>query len=223
MDSHLSGFQLLRVASGQPIEASLARHAEACPACRAELARLRQEQAAMDAFLHPEARVAELRAALAGRSGRRPARRGLVPAVSVAAAALLALLVVPRFVSEPEPSPGTRLKGGFEVAVHLQRDGAVTLTTADRVPARSGDRVRLGVRAPRAGFATVAALVDGAFVPIGELTAVPVAGGSETVLPGSLALECAGPFETLRVSWAAAEDVAAGPEPSTTILFVCER
>jgi len=216
--SHLSGFQLLRLAEGQPIEPSLARHADSCPDCQGELGRLRQERAAMDAFLQPEGRLAELRARSAS-AARRRVLRWVAPLAGLAAAALVALLVVPR----AELPPGTRVKGGFEVAVHVQRGEAVTLTTSERIAARSGDRVRLAVRAPRAGFATVAALSGDAFVPIDALTQLPVAGGAETLLPGSLVLECAGPFETLRVSYAAAEDVAAGPEPSVTFLFLCER
>jgi hypothetical protein len=120
-------------------------------------------------------------------------RRWLVPATAVAAAALIALAVLPRSDREgqEEAGGGTRLKGGARLGFYLKRGEEVVRGASGDV-LHPGDQVRFAISAAEPGFAAVLS-VDGAgrvsvYHPDGA-RAQAFAAGTDQVLPGSIELD----------------------------------
>jgi len=106
-------------------------HLRECDACAQKVATLRADQAALLAEVPPARFVMQV----AARKARSARRRYLVAPLALAAAAGLALFVLPR--------DGVRVKGR-SLVVSVQRDGATHVLAADERVA-AGDRLQLAL------------------------------------------------------------------------------
>ncbi len=134
MSGHPSFLQLDRLASGLA-DAETSRHARACSACSAHLARVAPLPSTPEwARALPPVRGPWWRRLLAGRAKWLPAAAcGLALAGAVAVVAL------------PRAEPVVSAKGSPSVAVYVKRGGRVFLWDG-RAPLRAGDAVQLKVQ-----------------------------------------------------------------------------
>lgn len=168
-------------------DAAARKHVAACEPCQRHVERLR---GLAEAPLPPLLRARMKQAAPA------PSRRlWLLAPMFAAAAAAVALLVLPSLRAEVE-SGVTRIKGGPAVAVHILR-GQEVVRWDGRAAVQSGDRLRLELAAPGYSQVTVA-------TPQGEgllhvLYSGPLAADSPALLPTSWQVDGSGESETLVV------------------------
>jgi hypothetical protein len=155
-------------------EAATAAHVEACEACAAYVAKLKEEASAFRARVDA---VAFAKAIAARESSTRPPgvvkAIGIVtPALAIAAAALLWLhgagpgaVVTPPGLTPPVPASdtssaeGARFKGGLTVAVVRERGGAQE-RLAGPFEVRPGDRIRVEIGVDREEAITAGLLAD---------------------------------------------------------------
>jgi hypothetical protein len=177
------------LSAGEDVPAADRAHADACPACAAQLDALR---AAADAFVRarPADRFLRQLAAREAAAARPAGLRRLFPALAVAVPLAAAIALLPRLVDAPN---GVALKGdGFRVAVARAAGGAPELAAADAV-VRPGDALRFSYEADRDGHLLVLDL-DGrgdasVLHPFGAAASAPLAAGDRGFLPGSVVLD----------------------------------
>jgi hypothetical protein len=164
---HPSGARLDAVATGDA-DADAVAHVTVCAECRAYVARLREELAefagnegrAADAFA---AQVAASRHAAVSRRRASWWAAAAVPVVALAACVVL-------FVRAPRPGPvldtpsppsegPIRFKGGPQIAVIVQRDGAQVRHTGS-LQVAAGDRIRLELALDHDGEVTAGVLTE---------------------------------------------------------------
>jgi hypothetical protein len=211
---HPSEIQLLNYSCDLPIDDRIREHIVGCPDCQKQIEQLQHQRARLEPFVQVEKKLdgflERYRASKAGS----PARLvRWAPAVGV-----VLLLVVGFLAWHLLDRRGTiRLKGSVNVNVYVKRDAQV-VKAGDDFKYRAGDKIRLGVVSPRAVRVTVLAEKSGGMEPIGTLEDVEIPPGGETLLPGSLYLDCDRDAEVLqvRIQSPAVSD-------SRTIHLECER
>jgi len=179
----LSDLALDRMVAAQ---AERAAHLEGCERCRARL-ELFEAAAASAAVKRVLDQVAARAPAHASFFERHRFRLGLAGACAAAAAAIALVAVRP----SPPPPDEVRIKG-TSLAFFRQRAGAVTHGVSGDT-FQPGDALRFVVSSGSPGyFFLVGVLPSGevvAYHPYGGKKSVPIAGGREITLPGSLVLD----------------------------------
>jgi len=216
---HPSDTQLVNYGMGLGLEQDLSRHIEGCAQCKQRLEQLETERQVFEKDLDARQRLAEIleHQGQAAASGRPVVLRWLP-----VACALLILVIGLAFVFFKESAPDSmpRIKGAPGVQVYVKRGGRV-LQADEAFRYRASDRIRLGVLAPRPVRVTVLALQPAGYTAVEGLVDIPVPAGEETVLPGSLSLDCASGSETLRLS---IRDATSDAPPSMRKLVLrCEQ
>jgi len=175
----ISWLRLETFASGRA-DPAIATHLAACRACTHCLHEIRGDLVALPALALPPA----------------PRRAAwwtwLVPALGLAAAAAIALVVLAPWRGAPAPRPRedvVAVKGVGEVVVEVVRERAGVIRTDARTFA-TGDRWKLVVTCPPAGTATfdVAVTEAGAAAIDRPLVPATLACGNRVVLPGAFTL-----------------------------------
>ena len=180
----LSDLSLDRLVAGEHVDAPKQAHLGGCDPCTARLAAFRREQQLaaplVDELRQRPAKVLPL-----------PRRRWLVAAPLFAAAALLLLMLLPRF----RPLPAERAKGGAPALVldvvvrHV--DGSIeALAPGKRVHA--GDAVRFVVSTARPGHLVILGLDAAGKVSVYVADGAnphPIVRGVRQPMPGSIILD----------------------------------
>ncbi len=174
MNVHVSIPELERVAGGGPTP----RHAEDCPRCAAEVARV---AAAGERYLAAHPPDVFARAVLARarpRQRQRAVRRWSLAAGGLACAAAALLFFARR---DPEaPAPTVRAKGGDVALVAFARRGGATFAIADGEALSPGDRLAFAYSAPGPRHVLLLGIDDAGTISRyhpAEGAAAPVAGG----------------------------------------------
>ena len=201
MTPHLSSLELDALALGALDDVAARRaeeHLQACAACRAEAAALRESHAHFTTHVLPRTLPA-LRARAAPWWSR---RLTWIAAPVLAAAAALVMITVG---TGPAPDGGDLLvKGGAALQVVVRR-GDHTAPVAAGATLAAGDEIRFVVATPRAGYLLIAS-VDGrgattVYHPYGGSQSAPVAAAARLELPGSIRLDDAPGPERVVALW----------------------
>ncbi|MCI0572050.1 MAG: DUF4384 domain-containing protein [Myxococcaceae bacterium] len=188
-EQHVARHTLTRLRAGELTaseETTVSTHLGSCPPCAAKLAELEEEAVRFEVRIP----FARFEAGVRAKSARRaPGRKlaWLVPTLSLAAAAVLAVVALPR-----TDAPGNRLKGGADVTLAIASASGTQRTAQAAGPEAlaRGDRVRIGYTAGSLRF-ILAVSVDatGEVTPLYPEagTSIPAASGpGPHYLPDSL-------------------------------------
>jgi hypothetical protein len=181
-------------------DAAVARHLDACSACRAAFATIEADR---DRALPP---LGDLAIAAAARR-RRALRTRWLAAATVAAAAAVVLLAVLR--REPKTLPG--IKGGDGLVLDLVRERSGEVV-AGPVSYRDGDRFEVLVTCARRGALTVDLTVEQAGQTFTPLAPAQVRCGNRVPLPGAFSLTGTTPARVCARAAGAVSCVALAPE-----------
>lgn len=199
---HPGELELRRRRAGELTSAAMLaidEHATICPACRARLRALDDEQRRFEENISFDRFAAgvERAARTPARARRAPARAWLYSAVAMAAGVAI-VVTVQRPSGSPAPA-GVRIKGGAGMTVRVAGPGGQRTARVDASePLASGERLRIGYQ-PGGHRYLLSLSIDerGEVTPLypEEGPSLPVAGGAAAAtryLPDSLELTGAG-------------------------------
>lgn len=202
MKPHPTSFTLDRLTAGElsgKAEETVQDHLTACDGCRKYIAERQAEQDELLEYLTPAvfaARIAEHAASEGPRPTMSPNRRktvwGFGVALAAAATAILAVVVIGLYKTEPTPPDDTIRWMGSDVVVqlHVLRDDSILLGENPVV----GDRVRYEVVLPpeTEGYAAVIGIEQGQAFWVLPEDGQPAFVTDATILEGSVDLQPGG-------------------------------